>query len=124
MVKRCPRPFDGVPRLLIKLIEVLTILFHNYFAGYFDYWTLNRGGPLNCWPLNEVSTELSSSIIRTIYNILHILWVYFTRTEPLSVLFPLDQTNVSETTGSKSRENRNTLLDRNKISNLTAAFHY
>ena len=47
MAKRCPRPFDGVPRPLIKLIEVLTILFHNYFAGYFDYWTLNRGGPLS-----------------------------------------------------------------------------
>ena len=46
MVKRCPRPFDGVPRPLIKLIEVLTILFHNYFAGYFDYWMLIEGGRL------------------------------------------------------------------------------
>ena len=63
MAKRCPRSFDGVPRPLIKLIEVLTILFHNYFAGYFDYWTLNRGGPLNCWPLNELRVLLNLALV-------------------------------------------------------------
>ena len=63
MAKRCPRPFDGVPRPLIKLIEVLAILFPNYFAGYFDYWTLSRGGPLSCWPLNELKVLLNLALV-------------------------------------------------------------
>ena len=81
----------------MKFIEVLTILFHNYFAGYFDYWTLNRGGSLNCWP----KVQLNLALVLLEPFIIHCRHCgCILEGQSLSVLFPLDQTNMSETTGS------------------------
>ena len=65
--------------------------------------------------------SLKKLFIRTIYNILRILGVFY-KDRVWVCSFP-GQTNMSETTESviSSRENRKTLLDRHKISNLTEA---